>query len=86
MYFVQVKLVCVSTKSDQSLSFPPEDAFDPWLLIKRPLTVRMRNGRTFQFESSLYAHANLYLMLDTGSYDLLSENNKAQFCFLFVHY
>ena len=63
------KSVCPYIQSGQSLSFPPDEALNPWLPIERPLktliSLRICAGCS---ESSLSAHANSYLLLDIGSY------------------
>ena len=64
------KSVFVPEQSEQSLSFPPEETLGPWLAMERPSKTLIRlRGRAGWSESSMGAHANLYLMLDPGSYN-----------------
>ena len=59
--------VCASAQFDQSLSFTTEEIFDPWRHIECPLKtliIDCADARQLS-ESSMGAHANLYLLLDT---------------------
>ena len=59
------KSVCASTQSDQSLSFLSDEMMDPWLPIEdSDQSVHMHR----LIGVSIGAHANLYLLLDAGSY------------------
>ena len=60
--------ICASAKSDQSLSFPSKETLDLWLPIKRSskTLIRLRTCAGWS-ESSMVAHANLYILLDPGS-------------------
>ena len=61
------KSVCTPAQSDQSLSFPPEETLKPWLPIGRPSKTQISLHRcTGWSESSMSAHANLYLLLGTN--------------------
>ena len=80
------KSVCTSTQSDQKTSFPPKRNVDSWLLIKRPLktqiSLRWCAGWS---ESSLGAHANLYLFLETESILIIVNCTKRPPCYPFVN-
>ena len=38
----RLRSICVSAQSDQSLRCPPEDALDPWVPTKSPVTTMIR--------------------------------------------
>ena len=62
--------VRTSAQSDQSPSFRPEETLSPWLPIEctSKLWSDCEDARADWSEASIGAHANLYLLLDTGSY------------------
>ena len=69
---LRFKSVCIYAKSEQSPSFWLEETLDPWLPIERASQTLIRlNGCVGWSESSMGAHDNVYLLLDTGLFVII---------------
>ena len=70
------KLACVSAKSDQSLGWMLYTKCSQGSKVSSGIKLRLIRlyGCTDRLDSSLYANANLYLMLDSSSFKKYLES------------
>ena len=83
---LRFKPVYASAQSDQSHSVPPEELLNPWLPIERTLKILTSlRGCAGWSESSMGAHANLYLLLHTDSV-IRQQNDYNQYILPRAHH